>query len=113
MAVLLMTTKRRLLTEVRNSQISVTHAARITRLECHRTNYGANTTRFDRAHRLIMPDGYSVLLDQFKGLAQIGETGLQDKVNHHTPPLGVADRTHQSLSAPGDAGNSARPILYG
>ena len=34
-------------------------------------------------HRLIMPDGYSVLLDQFKGMNQIGETGLRDKVNNH------------------------------
>jgi type IV secretion system protein VirB10 len=34
-------------------------------------------------HRLIMPDGYSVSLDQFKGLNQIGETGLRDQVNHH------------------------------
>jgi type IV secretory pathway VirB10-like protein len=34
-------------------------------------------------HRLIMPDGYSVLLDQFKGLNQIGETGLRDTVNNH------------------------------
>jgi type IV secretion system protein VirB10 len=34
-------------------------------------------------HRLIMPDGYSVSLDQFQGMNQIGETGLRDKVNHH------------------------------
>jgi type IV secretion system protein VirB10 len=34
-------------------------------------------------HRIIMPDGYSVSLDQFKGLDQIGETGLRDQVNHH------------------------------
>ncbi|PWT96944.1 MAG: hypothetical protein C5B51_32300 [Terriglobia bacterium] len=34
-------------------------------------------------HRLIMADGYSVSLDQFKGLNQIGETGLRDQVNHH------------------------------
>jgi len=34
-------------------------------------------------HRLIMPDGYSVSLDNFTGLSQIGETGLSDKVNHH------------------------------
>jgi type IV secretion system protein TrbI len=33
--------------------------------------------------RLIMPDGYSVNLDQFHGLDQIGETGLRDQVNHH------------------------------
>jgi type IV secretion system protein VirB10 len=34
-------------------------------------------------HRLIMPDGFSVILDQFKGLNQIGETALRDKVNNH------------------------------
>jgi type IV secretory pathway VirB10-like protein len=34
-------------------------------------------------HRLIMPDGYSVSLDKFQGLNQIGETGLVDQVNHH------------------------------
>jgi type IV secretory pathway VirB10-like protein len=34
-------------------------------------------------HRLIMPDGYSVGLDQFKGLDQIGDTGLRDQVNNH------------------------------
>jgi type IV secretory pathway VirB10-like protein len=34
-------------------------------------------------HRLIMPDGYSVDLDQFRGLDQIGEEGMKDKVNNH------------------------------
>ena len=34
-------------------------------------------------HRMIMPDGFSVDLDQFMGLNQIGETGLKDKVNNH------------------------------
>ena len=34
-------------------------------------------------HRLIMPDGYSVDLDQFHGLDQIGEEVLKDKVNNH------------------------------
>jgi type IV secretion system protein VirB10 len=34
-------------------------------------------------HRLIMPDGYSISFDKFKGLNQIGETGLKDKVNYH------------------------------
>jgi type IV secretory pathway VirB10-like protein len=34
-------------------------------------------------HRLIMPDGFSVDLDQFTGLNQIGETALKDKVNNH------------------------------
>lgn len=34
-------------------------------------------------HRLLMPDGYSVSLDQFQGLNQIGDTGLRDEVNNH------------------------------
>ncbi len=34
-------------------------------------------------HRMLMPDGYSVDLDQFHGLDQAGETGLKDKVNNH------------------------------
>jgi type IV secretion system protein VirB10 len=34
-------------------------------------------------HRLIMPDGYSLSLDKFQGLNQVGETGLRDQVNHH------------------------------
>ena len=34
-------------------------------------------------HRLIMPDGYSINLDRFKGIDQEGATALKDKVNHH------------------------------
>ena len=34
-------------------------------------------------HRMLMPDGYSVDLDQFHGLDQVGETGLKDKANNH------------------------------
>jgi type IV secretion system protein TrbI len=34
-------------------------------------------------HRLIMPDGYAVDLDQAPGLNQIGETAVHDKVNNH------------------------------
>ncbi len=34
-------------------------------------------------HRMLMPDGYSVDLDQFHGLDQVGETGLKDKINNH------------------------------
>jgi type IV secretory pathway VirB10-like protein len=34
-------------------------------------------------HRMLMPDGYSVDLDQFHGLDQTGATGLKDKVNNH------------------------------
>jgi type IV secretion system protein VirB10 len=34
-------------------------------------------------HRLIMPDGFAVSLDQFHGLNEIGETGLKDLVDQH------------------------------
>ena len=34
-------------------------------------------------HRLLMPDGFSVSLDQFKGLNQTGDAGLGDQVNNH------------------------------
>lgn len=34
-------------------------------------------------HRLVMPDGFSVSLNGFKGLNQIGETALRDQVNNH------------------------------
>lgn len=34
-------------------------------------------------HRLLMPDGSTRRLDQFKGLNQIGDSGLRDRVNHH------------------------------
>lgn len=34
-------------------------------------------------HRLLLPDGSTVPLDQFRGLNQIGDSGLRDKVNHH------------------------------
>jgi type IV secretion system protein VirB10 len=34
-------------------------------------------------HRMLMPDHYSVDLDQFRGLDQAGAAGLKDKVNNH------------------------------
>ncbi len=34
-------------------------------------------------HRLILPDGSSVNLQQYVGMNQIGDTGLKDQVNHH------------------------------
>jgi type IV secretion system protein VirB10 len=34
-------------------------------------------------HRMLMPDGYSLDLDRFRGLSQVGETGLADQVNNH------------------------------
>ncbi len=34
-------------------------------------------------HRIIMPDGYSVNLDQMVGLDQAGATGMKDQTNNH------------------------------
>lgn len=34
-------------------------------------------------HRLVMPDGRTYSLDRFKGLGQVGDTGLKDSVNRH------------------------------
>jgi len=34
-------------------------------------------------HRMLMPDGYSVDLDQFQGLGQSGAEGVKGKVNNH------------------------------
>lgn len=34
-------------------------------------------------HRMIMPDGYNVDLDQLRGLDQAGEAGLKDMVTNH------------------------------
>jgi type IV secretion system protein VirB10 len=34
-------------------------------------------------HRVLFPDGSTVSLDQFKGLNQVGDNGLHDRVNNH------------------------------
>jgi type IV secretion system protein VirB10 len=34
-------------------------------------------------HRLILPNGKGVSLDKFRGLDQVGETGVVSKVDHH------------------------------
>ena len=47
------------------------------------TGFGQQRRMAVTFHRLIMPDGYSVDLDQFHGLDQIGEEGAKDKVNNH------------------------------
>lgn len=55
-------------------------------------------------HRLIMPDGYSLSLDQFKGLDQIGDTGLRDKVNNHYLRIFGASLAIGALGAVSEAG---------
>ena len=55
-------------------------------------------------HRLIMPDGYSINLDQFKGLNQIGDAGLRDQVNNHYLRIFGASLAIGALGAVGEAG---------
>lgn len=55
-------------------------------------------------HRLIMPDGYSVSLDQFKGLNQTGDTGLRDRVNNHYARIFGASLAIGALGAVAQAG---------
>ena len=58
-------------------------------------------------HRLVMPDGYSVSLDQFKGLDQIGDTGLRDKVNNHYLRLFGVSLAIGTLGAVAEAGTGS------
>lgn len=55
-------------------------------------------------HRLLMPDGYSVNLDQFKGLNQTGDTGLRDQVNNHYLRIFGASLAIGALGAVAEAG---------
>jgi type IV secretion system protein TrbI len=58
-------------------------------------------------HRLVMPDGYSLNLDQFKGLDQIGDTGLSDQVNHHYLRLFGVSLAIGALGAVAEAGTGS------
>ena len=57
-------------------------------------------------HRLLMPDGYSVSLDQFKGLNQIGDAGLRDQVNNHYLRIFGASLAVGALGAVAEAGTA-------
>jgi len=59
-------------------------------------------------HRLILPDGRTVGLDQFTGLNQRGDAALRDQVNHHywstfgaASAVGLISGLGQSLSTIG------------
>jgi type IV secretion system protein TrbI len=57
-------------------------------------------------HRILMPDGYSVSLDQFKGLDQIGDTGLRDQVNNHYLRIFGVSLAIGALGAVAEAGTA-------
>jgi type IV secretory pathway VirB10-like protein len=58
-------------------------------------------------HRLIMPDGYSVSLDQFKGLNQLGDAGLRDQVNNHYARIFGASLALGIIGAAGEVGTGS------
>ncbi len=58
-------------------------------------------------HRLLMPDGYSVSLDQFKGLNQAGDTGLRDQVNNHYLRIFGASLAVGAIGAVAEAGTGS------
>jgi type IV secretion system protein TrbI len=71
-------------------------------------------------HRMIMPDGYSVDLDQFHGLDSKGETGLTDQVNHHyfqifgaSIALGVIAAAAESTTSSGVTESGADVLRQG
>jgi len=57
-------------------------------------------------HRLLMPDGYSVSLDHFLGLNQIGDAGLRDQVNNHYVRLFGVSLAIGAIGAVAEAGTS-------
>jgi type IV secretion system protein VirB10 len=56
-------------------------------------------------HRALMPDGYSVSLDGFKGLNQIGDSGLRDQVNNHYLRIFGVSLAVGALGAVSEAGS--------
>jgi type IV secretion system protein TrbI len=56
-------------------------------------------------HRMLMPDGYSVDLDQFHGLDQAGASGLKDKVNNHYAEIFGASIALGVIAGAGEATN--------
>ena len=58
-------------------------------------------------HRILMPDGYSVTLDGFKGLNQIGDTGLRDQVNNHYLRIFGVSLAVGAIGAVGEAGTGS------
>lgn len=58
-------------------------------------------------HRLLMPDDYSVNLDQFTGLGQQGATALKDKVNNHYAKIFGASLALGVLGAASELGTGS------
>ena len=63
-------------------------------------------------HRCIMPDGYSLDLDKFAGMNQIGENGLRDLVNHHYFEIFGASLAIGAVGGLAQIGNSTTSFGY-
>jgi len=71
----------------------------------------ANQERlFVAFHRMIMPDGYSVSLDKFKGLDVVGQTGLRDLVNHHYVQIFGTSLALAAVAATTQIGNTTSAL---
>jgi type IV secretion system protein VirB10 len=73
---------------------------------------GQQQRLFVAFHRLIMPDGFSVSLDQFTGMNQIGETGLRDLVNHHYLQIFGASLALAAIGGVAQIGNGGNSFAY-
>ena len=69
-------------------------------------------------HRLLLPDGRTVSLDQFTGLNQLGDAALRDQVNHHyfstfgaASAVGVIGGLGQYLGTVAFGGSGNRTIV--
>ena len=73
---------------------------------------GQQQRLFVAFHRIIMPDGYSVSLDQFTGLNQVGETGLRDLVNRHYLSIFGASLALAAVGGVAQIGNGYGAFTY-
>ncbi|GAC1699914.1 MAG: TrbI/VirB10 family protein [Candidatus Acidiferrum sp.] len=69
-------------------------------------NSGTQQRLYVAFHRCIMPDLYSLDLDKFAGLNQIGEVGLRDQVNHHYLQIFGASLAVGAVAGMAQIGNS-------
>jgi type IV secretory pathway VirB10-like protein len=63
-------------------------------------------------HRMIMPDGFSVDLDRFIGLDQVGSAALAAKVNHHYVAMFGSSVALGLIAGLSQIGNSTNSLGY-
>jgi type IV secretory pathway VirB10-like protein len=73
---------------------------------------GQQQRLFVAFRRILMPDGYSISLDQFTGMNDIGETGLRDLVNHHYLQVFGASLALAAIGGVAQIGNGYSGFAY-